>query len=120
MLAVFRVATSLLLAGLGGWTTFQERASLSGVITDTDRPRTAGRKHYRGLDEQRPAHGRHRSRRPISNRRTSAGTLRHRGEYGRIRHQDGGHGSAAWQQRDLERSPAGGSAQSGNDLSSVR
>ncbi len=35
MLAAFRVATSLLLAGLGGWTTFQEPASLSGVITDT-------------------------------------------------------------------------------------
>jgi Carboxypeptidase regulatory-like domain len=35
MLAAFRIATSLLLAGLGGWTTFQEPASLSGVITDT-------------------------------------------------------------------------------------
>jgi hypothetical protein len=35
MLAAFRVATSLLLAGLGGWTTFQEPAFLSGVITDT-------------------------------------------------------------------------------------
>jgi hypothetical protein len=44
MLAAFRVATSLLIAGLGGWTTFQEPAFLSGVITDaTGRALPGGR-----------------------------------------------------------------------------